>query len=208
MVVLETRGLVVEGTSSSGNDFLKPWKRVKRHRKGTLQPWETPSSVPAANGEWDSTSPSFTSSHANIDIQISNCSFSKHVTLQTAGTLVAMNPTSHLQNVSLLSSARGAVPATSFGRSCIPVLAERCGGERYPQYFPERYSLFDTSLPFSFLLATKFIFQSWQALVMHKSSPLSNHFHQPSMNFLYFSCTFFEMEMNTAFKAKAYHPFM
>lgn len=60
----------------------------------------------------------------------------------------------------------------------------------------------------SFLLATKFIFQSWQALVVHKSSPLLNHFHQLCVNFLYFIYTFFEMEMDTAFEAKACHPFM
>lgn len=87
-------------------------------------------------------------------------------------------------------------------------LYQQKGGETCPRQFLERYSLFDTSLPFSFLLATKFIFQPWQALVTLKPSPLSNHFHQPPVNFSYFSCTFFEMEMNTAFQAKAHHPFM
>ena len=202
----ETGGLVVGGTSSSGNNFQKPWKRFKTHRKGTVEPWERLSSVLAATGEWDYASLSFTSSNANIASQISDCSFFKPVTLQTSWTLVQESCNPSAKRPSLVDSLRWGPCHVlwSFLYSCI----SRKGGRRYPQQFPECCSLFDASLPFSFLLATKFVLQSWQALVTHKSRPLSNHFHSLSMNFLHFSCTVSEMEMNTAFKAKAHHLFM
>lgn len=164
-------------------------------------PWETHPSVLAANGEWDYTSHSFTSSNVNIAIQISNCSF--------------LNPWLSILLEILWQCIPLPCPFISLRRTpchllwpCLYSCISRKGEKRVSWIIFEYYSLFDTSLPFSFLLATKFIFRSWQPLIMHKPSPVSNHFHQLSVNFLYFSCIFFEMEMNTVFKAKAHHPFM